>query len=82
VATGLGEVSAAAGVQLPTIYRQFGDMQGLLGVVARETLAGHVREQATRTLTFPRLHRLVHPAEGLFNPMLWLARSRHTNMLT
>jgi AcrR family transcriptional regulator len=37
-------VSATAGVQPPTIYRQFGDMQGLLGVVARETLAVHVRE--------------------------------------
>src|ERR1700731_3443565 len=44
-------VSAAAGVQPPTIYRQFGDMQGLLGVVARETLTVHVREQATRAPT-------------------------------
>src|SRR5439155_8071970 len=44
-------VSAAAGVQPPTIYRHFGDMQGLLGVVARETLAVHVREQASRALT-------------------------------
>ena len=44
-------VSATAGVQPPTIYRQFGDMQGLLDVVARETLAVHVREQATRALT-------------------------------
>ena len=44
-------VSAAAGVQPPTIYRHFVDMQGLLDVAARETLAGHVREQATRALT-------------------------------
>jgi len=44
-------VSAAAGVQPPTIYRHFGDMQGLLDVVARETYAVHVREQATRALT-------------------------------
>src|ERR1700731_840672 len=44
-------VSAAAGVQPPTIYRHFGDMQGLLGVGARETLTVHVREQATRALT-------------------------------
>jgi len=44
-------VSAAAGVQAPTIYRHFGDMQGLLDVAARETLAVHVREQATRQLT-------------------------------
>jgi AcrR family transcriptional regulator len=41
-------VSAAAGVQAPTIYRQFGDMRGLLDAVARETLAAHVREQTTR----------------------------------
>lgn len=27
-------VSSAAGVQVPTLYRQFGDMQGLLGAVA------------------------------------------------
>jgi AcrR family transcriptional regulator len=44
-------VSAAAGVQPPTIYRHFGDMQGLLDVAARETMAIHVREQATRSLT-------------------------------
>jgi AcrR family transcriptional regulator len=44
-------VSAAARVQPPTIYRHFGDMQGLLDVVARETLAVHVREQGTRALT-------------------------------
>ena len=44
-------VSAAAGVQPPTIYRHFGDMQGLLDAAARETLAGHMREQATRPLT-------------------------------
>ena len=44
-------VSAAAGVQPPTIYRQFGDMQGLLDAAARETVAVHIREQATRALT-------------------------------
>jgi len=44
-------VSASAGVQPPTIYRHFGDMQGLLDEAARETLAGHMREQATRALT-------------------------------
>src|SRR5690242_21869785 len=44
-------VSAAAGVQPPTIYRHFGDMQGLLDEAARGTLAVHVREQAARALT-------------------------------
>ena len=66
-------VSAAAGVQPPTIYRQFGDMQGLLGVVARETLAAHVREQATRALTNDPVEDLrrgwdLHIAYGLANP--------------
>jgi AcrR family transcriptional regulator len=66
-------VSAAAGVQPPTIYRQFGDMQGLLDVVARETLAVHVREQATRALTNDPVEDLrrgwdLHLAFGLAHP--------------
>jgi AcrR family transcriptional regulator len=66
-------VSAAAGVQPPTIYRHFGDMQGLLGVVARETLAVHVREQAIRALTNDPVEDLrrgwdLHIAYGLANP--------------
>ena len=66
-------VSAAAGVQPPTIYRHFGDMQGLLGVVARETLAVHVREQATRALTNDPVEDLrrgwdLHIAFGLAHP--------------
>jgi len=66
-------VSAAAEVQPPTIYRHFGDMQGLLGVVARETLAVHVREQATRALTNDPVEDLrrgwdLHIAFGLANP--------------
>jgi AcrR family transcriptional regulator len=44
-------VSAAAGVQPPTIYRHFGDMQGLFEAVARETLAAYAREKASRSLT-------------------------------
>jgi AcrR family transcriptional regulator len=66
-------VSAAAGVQPPTIYRHFGDMQGLLDVVARETLAVHVREQATRALTNDPVEDLrrgwdLHIAFGLAHP--------------
>ena len=66
-------VSAAAGVQPPTIYRHFGDMQGLLGVVARETLTVHVGEQATRALTNDPVEELrrgwdLHVAFGLANP--------------
>jgi len=44
-------VSEAAGVQPPTIYRHFGDMRGLLDVVARETIAFHLRDHASRALT-------------------------------
>jgi AcrR family transcriptional regulator len=66
-------VSAAAGVQPPTIYRHFGDMQGLLEVAARETLAVHVREQATRALTNDPVEDLrrgwdLHIAFGLAHP--------------
>jgi AcrR family transcriptional regulator len=66
-------VSAAAGVQPPTIYRHFGDMQGLLDVVARETLAVHVREQATRALTNDPVEDLrrgwdLHISFGLAHP--------------
>ena len=66
-------VSAAAGVQAPTIYRHFGDMQGLLEAVARETLAVHVRDQATRALTNDPVEDLrrgwdLHVAFGLAHP--------------
>jgi AcrR family transcriptional regulator len=66
-------VSAAAGVQPPTIYRHFGDMQGLLDVAARETLAVHVRDQATRALTNDPVDDLrrgwdLHIAFGLAHP--------------
>ncbi len=66
-------VSAAAGVQPPTIYRHFGDMQGLLDVAARETLALHVREQASRALTNDPVEDLrrgwdLHIAFGLAHP--------------
>lgn len=39
-------VSATAGVQAPTIYRQFGDMRGLLNAVVRETFSEYVRKKA------------------------------------
>jgi AcrR family transcriptional regulator len=66
-------VSAAAGVQPPTIYRHFGDMQGLLDVVARETLAIYVREKATRAPTDDPVEDLrrewdLHIAFGLAHP--------------
>lgn len=41
-------VSAAAEVQPPTIYRQFGDMQGLLHAVASAGFASYLQVKATR----------------------------------
>src|SRR6478609_10271399 len=66
-------VSAAAGVQPPTIYRHFGDMQGLFDVVARETLATYAREKASRPLTNDPVEDLrrawdLHIAFGLAHP--------------
>src|SRR6478609_5881141 len=66
-------VSAAAHVQPPTIYRQFGDMRGLLDAVARETLAAHVRGEATRELSEDPVEDLrrgwdMHVAFGLAHP--------------
>jgi AcrR family transcriptional regulator len=66
-------VSAAAGVQAPTIYRQFGDMQGLLDAAARETFANYVRQKAARILTDDPIEDLrqgwdLHVAFGLANP--------------
>lgn len=42
-------VSAAAGVQAPTIYRQFGDMRGLLDAVAHQALIDYVAVKASHT---------------------------------
>jgi AcrR family transcriptional regulator len=66
-------VSAAAEVQPPTIYRHFGDMQGLLDVAARETLAVYAREKATRALSNDPVEDLrrgwdLHIAFGLAHP--------------
>ncbi|MEU4716233.1 TetR/AcrR family transcriptional regulator [Micromonospora purpureochromogenes] len=41
-------VSRAAGVQAPTIYRQFGDMRGLLDAAASYGFAAHLHAQAAR----------------------------------
>lgn len=41
-------VSAAAGVQAPTIYRQFGDMQGLLDAVASRGYASYLAHHQAR----------------------------------
>lgn len=69
-------VSAAAGVQAPTIYRQFGDMRGLLDAVAREILAEYVRQKTLRESTLDPLDELrrgwdQHVAFGLANPAVY-----------
>ena len=70
-------VSAAAGVQAPTIYRQFGDMRGLLDAVARQVLAAYVREKATRAPSADPLEEMrggwdLHVAFGLANPAAYV----------
>ena len=69
-------VSAAAGVQPPTIYRQFSDMRGLLDAVTRETLAAYVRETATPEPAADPVEELrrgwdLHVAFGLANPAVY-----------
>ena len=69
-------VSAAAGVQAPTIYRQFGDMRGLLEAVAQTTLAGYMRQKTTRAHTGDPMEDLrrgwdQHVAFGLANPVVY-----------
>jgi len=69
-------VSAAAGVQPPTIYRQFGDMQGLLDVVAEDGLARYVRTKVARGDSADPVADLragwdLHIGFGLANPVLY-----------
>ena len=66
-------VSAAAGVQPPTIYRHFGDMQGLFEAVARNTLATYAREKGLRPPTNDPVEDLrrswdIHIAFSLAHP--------------
>src|SRR5436190_18739381 len=66
-------VSAAAGVQPPTIYRHFGDMQGLLDAAARDTLDAYAQEKAARPPTDDPVEDLrrgwdLHIAFGLAHP--------------
>ena len=69
-------VSAAAGVQPPTIYRQFGDMQGLLEAVASDGFARYLRTKAARENTTDPVADLragwdAHIGFGLANPALY-----------
>ncbi|HEY0780288.1 MAG TPA: TetR/AcrR family transcriptional regulator [Gemmatirosa sp.] len=69
-------VAAAAGVQPPAIYRQFGDMRGLLDAAARDTLAAYVRKKAAHTPSGDPLEDLrrgwdLHVAFGLAHPAVY-----------
>jgi len=69
-------VSAAAGVQPPTIYRQFGDMQGLLDAVARDGFARYLRAKTARGSVEDPVAELragwdLHIGFGLANPALY-----------
>jgi AcrR family transcriptional regulator len=69
-------VSAAAGVQPPTIYRQFGDMRGLLDAVAEDGFARYLRDKVARAGTDDPVADLragwdAHIGFGLANPALY-----------
>lgn len=66
-------VSALAGVQAPAIYRQFGDLDGLLREAARDVMRDYVRTKALRTPLADPLEDLrrgfdQHVAFGLAHP--------------
>ena len=68
-------VADAAGVQAPTIYRLFGDKQGLLEAVAERALADYVDTKSRRVpdadpLTDLRAGFDAHVAFGLANPAI------------
>jgi len=69
-------VSAAAGVQPPTIYRQFGDMRGLLDAVAEQGFTRYLLAKAARDRTEDPVADLragwdAHIGFGLANPALY-----------
>jgi AcrR family transcriptional regulator len=69
-------VSAAADVQPPTIYRQFGDMNGLLDAVARAGFTAYLESKATRSRISDPIQELIdgwnlHVEFGLTHPHLY-----------
>ena len=69
-------VSAAAGVQAPTIYRLFGDKQGLLDAVAAYGYQTYVDSKMDRQRTADPIEDLragwdLHVGFGLANPSLY-----------
>jgi AcrR family transcriptional regulator len=69
-------VAAAAGVQAPTIYRQFGDMRGLLDEVASHGFSTYLRDKTTRERAEDPVEDLrrgwdLHVGFGLANPAFY-----------
>ena len=69
-------VAAAAGVQAPTIYRQFGDMQGLLDETASHGFSAYLRDKTMRERAEDPVEDLrrgwdLHVEFGLANPAFY-----------
>jgi len=69
-------VSAAAGVQAPTIYRLFGDMRGLLDAVMSYGFAGYLEAKTSRERAADPVEDLrrgwdLHVGFGVANPALY-----------
>ncbi len=69
-------VAAAAGVQAPTLYRLFGDKQGLLDATAEHGLWKYVAAKSTRQQSTDPLENFrrafdLHVAFGVDNPALY-----------
>ena len=69
-------VAAAAGVQAPTIYRQFGDMRGLLDEVASFGFSEYLSEKTAREIVEDPVEDLrsgwdLHVGFGLANPAFY-----------
>ncbi|PYE50509.1 TetR/AcrR family transcriptional regulator [Deinococcus yavapaiensis] len=70
-------ISAAANVQVPTLYRQFGDLQGLLDAAAHETFAAYVHDKVLHRPSDDPIEDLrrgwdAHVAFGLANPAVYV----------
>ena len=75
-------LAAAAGVQVPTIYRLFGDKRGLLDAVAEHGLAAYVASKAARQVSADPVEEMRHGwdnhvAFGLANPGLFAIMSNN-----
>jgi AcrR family transcriptional regulator len=77
-------VAKAAGVQAPTIYRLFGDKDGLLEAVVEYGLKEYVAQKSSRIPHDDPVDELragwdLHVAFGLFNPGLFVIMSGNPN---